>query len=172
MRWLPGRSGWQLGYTSYWRLETDRLVSTVLTTITSCCQHCYSRLSAVLTTVTNDCLLNTVTKEYHEVKPTGAIQCSAWHRSPPSKRVILKNDLLLVFQKRRLCLDTKSKCQYDNEGPPSKNRHIEDDLILVLKNQTYTVKVITVRLKFAQLPPKKGFTWVSMVFEYLTVSTK
>jgi hypothetical protein len=31
------------------------------------------------------------------------------------KSVILKNDLLLVFQKRRLRLDTKSKCQYDSE---------------------------------------------------------
>jgi hypothetical protein len=43
-----------------------------------------------------------------------------WHREPPSKSVILKTDLLLVFQKRRVSLDTKSKCQYDDEGPPSK----------------------------------------------------
>jgi hypothetical protein len=45
-----------------------------------------------------------------------------------------KYDLLLVFQKQRFCLDTNSKCQYDNEGPPSKNRHIEDDVILIFKN--------------------------------------
>jgi hypothetical protein len=32
----------------------------------------------------------------------------------------IENDLLLVFQKRHCCLDTKSKCQYDNEGSPSK----------------------------------------------------
>jgi hypothetical protein len=27
----------------------------------------------------------------------------------------LKYDLLLVFQKRRFCLHTKSKCQFDNK---------------------------------------------------------
>jgi hypothetical protein len=31
----------------------------------------------------------------------------------PQKASHLKNDLLLVFQKRRLRLDTKSKCQND-----------------------------------------------------------
>jgi hypothetical protein len=46
----------------------------------------------------------------------------------------LKNGLLLVFQKRRFCLDTKRKCQYDNEVHRQKNGHIEDDLILILKN--------------------------------------
>ena len=40
--------------------------------------------------------------------------------STPSKSVILKIDLLLVFQKQRFCLDTKSKCQYDSEDPTSK----------------------------------------------------
>jgi hypothetical protein len=33
----------------------------------------------------------------------------------PSKSVILKYDLLLIFKKRRFYLDTKSKCQFDNE---------------------------------------------------------
>jgi hypothetical protein len=50
------------------------------------------------------------------------------------KNVILKNDVLLVFQKRHLRLDTKSKCQYDNEVHRQKNSHIDDDLISVLKN--------------------------------------
>ena len=36
-------------------------------------------------------------------------------RPVSSKSVILKNDLLLVFQKRRRGLDTTSKCQYDYE---------------------------------------------------------
>jgi hypothetical protein len=33
----------------------------------------------------------------------------------PSKSVILKYDLLLVFQKRHFCLYTKRKCQFDKE---------------------------------------------------------
>jgi hypothetical protein len=38
-----------------------------------------------------------------------------WHRDSPLKSVILKYDLLLVFHKRRVCLYTESKCQFDNE---------------------------------------------------------
>jgi hypothetical protein len=59
----------------------------------------------------------------------------------------LTNDLLLVFQKRRLRLDTKSKGQYDSEGSPSKTVIFENHLIVVFKKQTPTVKVITVRLR-------------------------
>ena len=39
---------------------------------------------------------------------------------PPSKSVILKCDLLLAFQKQRVCLYTKSKCRFGNEVPPTK----------------------------------------------------
>jgi hypothetical protein len=49
------------------------------------------------------------------------------------KRHIEIYDLLLVFQKRCFCLDTKSKYQFDNEGPPSKNSHIEHDLVFIFK---------------------------------------
>jgi hypothetical protein len=44
-----------------------------------------------------------------------AIKILVWHRDSPLKSVILKYDLLLVFQKWRLCLYTESKCQFDNE---------------------------------------------------------
>jgi hypothetical protein len=53
------------------------------------------------------------------------------------KRHIEKKDLLLVFQKRRLRLDTKSKCQYDIEVHRRKKSHMDDDLIFVFKKQTY-----------------------------------
>jgi hypothetical protein len=39
---------------------------------------------------------------------------------PTLKKRHIENDLLLVCQKRRLRLDTKSKRQYDSEGSPSK----------------------------------------------------
>jgi hypothetical protein len=58
-----------------------------------------------------------------------------WHREPFSKSVILKYDLLLVFQQQRCRWDTNGKCRYDNEGRPTvKNRHIEDELMLIFKN--------------------------------------
>jgi hypothetical protein len=57
------------------------------------------------------------------------------HREPPSKSVTLKYDLLLIFQTRRLRLDTNSKCQYDNKAHRQKTSHIDDDLILVVKNR-------------------------------------
>ena len=43
----------------------------------------------------------------------GNVQFLVWHREPPSKTVILKYDLLLVFQKRSFRFDTNNKCQYD-----------------------------------------------------------
>jgi hypothetical protein len=65
---------------------------------------------------------------------------------PPSKSVILKKDLLLVFKKVVLFWIQKASVNM-TAGFSFKNRHIEDDLILVLKKQTPTVKVNTVRLK-------------------------
>jgi hypothetical protein len=41
--------------------------------------------------------------------------------------------LLLVFQKRRLRLDTNSKCPHDNEVHRQKKSHHLYDLILVSK---------------------------------------
>ena len=46
--------------------------------------------------------------------------CFSWTRDVPQKSVILKNDLLLVFKKRRFCLDAKSKCESDSEVPSKK----------------------------------------------------
>jgi hypothetical protein len=40
---------------------------------------------------------------------------------------MLKNDLLLAFRKNKVCLDIKSKCQYDKELiRQKKNSRIED----------------------------------------------
>jgi hypothetical protein len=70
-----------------------------------------------------------------------------WHRDPPSKKVTLKNDLLLVFQKRRLRLDTNiASVNMTTRSTVKKTVVFDDDLILVLTKQTHTVKVITVRL--------------------------
>jgi hypothetical protein len=49
------------------------------------------------------------------------------------KKFILKNDLLLVFQKRRLRLDTNSKCQHGNEVHRQKNSHFDDDFDFGIK---------------------------------------
>ena len=46
----------------------------------------------------------------------------------------VRNDLLLVFQKRRFFWNTKSKCQYDNEVHRQKNSYIEDDLFFLFQN--------------------------------------
>jgi hypothetical protein len=57
---------------------------------------------------------------------------------PPSKSVILKNDLLLVL--KRVVLFWIPKASVNMTARFSvKNRHIEDDLILVLKKtDTYS----------------------------------
>ena len=69
----------------------------------------------------------------------------------PQKKSHIQNDLVLVFQKKRLRLDTKSKCQYDHEVHRQKNSHSDDALILELKIQTHAVKVITIRLRLSSL---------------------
>jgi hypothetical protein len=84
-------------------------------------------------------------KEDEEVKE-GSLRLTAGSTLKTSQ---IENDLLLVFQKRRLRLDTNSKCQYDNEVHRQKNSHIDDDLILVLnKTDTYSQGwLFTVNLK-------------------------
>jgi hypothetical protein len=58
-----------------------------------------------------------------KVKVKGKVKVLVLHRETlPQKSVILKHDLLLLLQKRCFYLDTKSKCQYDNEVPPSNNK--------------------------------------------------
>ena len=60
------------------------------------------------------------------------------------KKRHIENDLLLVFRKRRFCLDTKSKCQYDNEGAPSKSLDIQKQSY----KMTRTFKLVSARLTF------------------------
>jgi hypothetical protein len=83
-----------------------------------------------------------------------ALECPywllVWHRAPPSKSVMLKYDLLSVFQKQRFRFDTNSKCQYDNEGPPSKTVILMMTWFWYSKIKLYmtpAVRVITVRLR-------------------------
>ena len=63
---------------------------------------------------------------------------------------MLKNYLLLVFQKQRFCLDTKSKCQYDSKVLRQKQSYWRW-VDFGIKKQTPTVKVTTVRLIFQPL---------------------
>jgi hypothetical protein len=52
----------------------------------------------------------------------------------PQKASHWKVTCFWYSKKRRVCLNTRSKCQYDHRGLPSQNGHVEDDLILIFKN--------------------------------------
>jgi hypothetical protein len=48
-------------------------------------------------------------------KERGGVRRGEYERPSFDSKHHIENDLLLVFQKRRIRLDTKSKCQYDSE---------------------------------------------------------
>ena len=82
----------------------------------------------------------------------GGTSFSLTPRPSLEKASYRKYDLLLVFQKRRFCVGTKSKCQFDNEGPQSKTAMLNMTWFLYSKIKLYmtlAVKVIniTVRLR-------------------------
>jgi hypothetical protein len=61
------------------------------------------------------CAAISLLTEYFTLEHSYWFNISLWHQEPSLKSFIIKNALLLLFPKRRFCLDTKSKCQYDSE---------------------------------------------------------
>jgi hypothetical protein len=57
-----------------------------------------------------------------------------WHRDLPSKSIILKYNLLLIFQKWRFGFGYQKQVSIWQRGHPPKNSHIGDDLVLIYKN--------------------------------------
>ena len=72
------------------------------------------------------------------------------------KSVILENDILLVFQNRRFCLDTKSKSYNDKTVMLNVACFVimyNDKTVIfrMIMYMTHTVKAVVVRLKNGQL---------------------